>query len=294
MVDKSLPVNCSKCQSAPLVKKQSMNDEKTHHGISLGYSSNKVILNIHGSQLALELPTHSGGSRFMFQVERSILLQPYLLTTHVSMVMNSRTTYITCSSLCNMHNKCNGLFVVYMIHNVCVLGIVSSMFYLQNHRSNGVLDVYRWKGSVVENGVPAFLLCNNWADMSIHFELLTVNLEDIELYFVNQICRKVWLGGTPNLETRNPVDGGIQCSSSGPDQVPSSFNIPIYLKHSKSSNLSELHMQNKYSHIPDLCIPNQRLIGLTMRGRRYKKKSANNEMIVERDTSNEDHFMNMW
>ena len=92
--------------------------------------------------------------------------------------------------------------------------IVESMHFLSDeHMGEPYAHLWEWTGST-SSLLPDFLDCLSWEVIKPHFARVTVLASDIHFEFVNVVC-----GTVINPATRNDLDGGIQCSSSGPDKL---------------------------------------------------------------------------
>ena len=104
---------------------------------------------------------------------------------------------------------------------------------------DNVLEYYRWKGDLESIGVPTFCRCHNWDSFRQHFEWCRHSTKDISRFvFLNQIRGVPPFNLTIMEQTRNEIDGGIQCSPLGPDKWPipkPTFTIgqSFYLHHIK-------------------------------------------------------------
>ncbi len=92
------------------------------------------------------------------------------------------------------------------------------------------IDLFEWVGPVRCCGNPKFASIHElkcWSKISTYFLLREFNANDIELIFVNQI-RGIPIGNSPiSPSTRNKSNGGIQCSSSGPDIFSLQISSPF-------------------------------------------------------------------
>ncbi len=116
------------------------------------------------------------------------------------------------------------------------LGIVRSIFPMNDPPA---IDLLEWTGGVSDTGVPSFAspkFIETWDDISSHFTLREIDPGNVEIVFLNQV-RGIPIGNNPVSEnTRNCSDGGIQCSSDGPDIF--SPNVPTFSRNDNRSRFS--------------------------------------------------------
>jgi len=122
--------------------------------------------------------------------------------------------------------------------------------WMKNHFLRG----FCWNGDVSSDGVPGFAASPRtcWRDIESHFTLKTFLLSNIELKFVNQIAGPSILVQPIPPTTTNAADGGMQCSSSGPDifspSIPKAWNTG----NSQSLSLNSVPIQDFFS--PEICL----------------------------------------
>ncbi len=147
-------------------------------------------------------------------------------------------TFIESLQLC-LFRQCGQGSVVAFKRSFCndwKLGIVRSIFPMNVPPA---IDLFEWTGGVSDTGVPSFAslkFIEKWDDVSSHFTLREFDPKNVESVFLNQV-RGIPIGNNPVSENmRNCSDGGIQCSSSGPDIF--SPSVPSFSRNDNRSTFS--------------------------------------------------------
>ena len=66
--------------------------------------------------------------------------------------------------------------------------MISSYNYNLYSKTEDVVALYEWTGEVSATGSPLMFACNTWKELSVHFKLKTVQIDDVRGFFVNQVC----------------------------------------------------------------------------------------------------------
>jgi len=176
------------------------------------------------------LKTPSVGKKKVFLVENSNYLRAICINRRHTLDMSGPVTFIESSQLSKFMQCCNGSVAVFSYlpdDTPWWLGIVRGIFPMNIPPA---IDLFEWVGPLQCFGTPKFASIHEikcWSEISAHFLLREFNANDIEFIFVNQI-RGIPIGNSPiSPSTRNKSDGGIQCSSSGPDVFSPQIQSPF-------------------------------------------------------------------
>ena len=109
--------------------------------------------------------------------------------------------------------------------------------------SDGVLEegegsiwLWQWKGEsdnlelrlrLRSQFTPKLMLSQSWEELLTHMEYKKFRLNDIRMFYLNQIKGPVPLGLCIANDTRNHSDGGVQSSLIGPDLWESGNRRPL-------------------------------------------------------------------
>jgi len=223
------------------------------------YNSSSIeLLNSHiGDTVTTTLTTYSRGVRLLFQACGKSVFCTTQISTRIMLPLVGPFTLITCTSLSNMSQGCNGRFVMFKPKGLnddhWNFGVVASFEYLLME-NEAVMHLFQWTGSLLPSGTPEFVQALSWDEMSKHFELMKFTAANTEVQFVNQVQGIPMHGGCINSRTRNKTDGGIQCAPEGPDIVPSAIEVPTVIKQSLSKTLLHNSLSAKSISHPDMYV----------------------------------------
>ena len=57
-----------------------------------------------------------------------------------------------------------------------------------NGNSDDMVSIYEWKGACSTVGYPKMFECTNFDELSLHLKHRTFRINDVNAYFVNQVC----------------------------------------------------------------------------------------------------------
>ena len=167
-------------------------DESSTHSFHEGVDLSFVYDSCNDSTDNIKMTDcNSSGRRQLFEVSNSADLLSKSVSRQFKMDFEGRATFIQCTSLCFNCTRLRGSLVVYQKkESPCWrLGIVSLFKYSHNGSRNDMLTMYECIGDVVSNdGSPKMFECVSWEELSVHLNLVTLRIDDVNGYFVNQVC----------------------------------------------------------------------------------------------------------
>ena len=133
------------------------------------------------------------------------------------------------------------------------LVVISGLFNMRMNRDD-FIQFFEWIGSATL-GCPTCFRCSTWDQMKGDFMQRDLLLSCIHsLHFVNQVRGIAPMDGAIRQDTRNSVDGGVQCSLRGPDVL----NIPNpTFDPSKSITFKDCTISEGDTHYSNLLVPNK-------------------------------------
>ena len=155
------------------------------------------------------------------------------------------------------------------------LGIVRQLHYLDEgggQDGDGSIGLWKWKGEynnkegysnkvLYNQFTPQLVHSQSWGELLTHLEYNKFPLQDIRLYYLNQIKGPVPLGLSIPQDTRNQVDGGIQSSPGGPDLWRmDAAQVEAAQAHNESStniNFEQFKVDESDTPCPDLLVTNR-------------------------------------
>ena len=134
---------------------------------------------------------NSSGRRKLFEVSHGADLVASEVSTRFKMDFEGSATFMQCTSLCFNRTRLRGSLIVFQKkgESPCwKLGIVSLFKYSQNGSCDDMVTLYEWIGEVSRNGSPKMFECVTWDELSVHLNIVTLRIDDVNGYFVNQVC----------------------------------------------------------------------------------------------------------
>ncbi len=229
MITRSKAKKLCKYEEGELVddKKVTLSCQDAHglfRGINLANEQASISYDFAANNPSTRLDTYTKGGRFFFTVGSDCNLVPTKAVRRLKLPMEGRCTFLESTCMVNLRESCTGVVAVIKANpsSPWKLVVISA---LHDMMVNGedILEFYQWNGSTSSSGCPECFSYSNWDQMSAHFSKQELDVSQIHVaYFVNQVRGMVPMHGDIRPDTRNSVDGGVQCSTYGPDK----WNIP--------------------------------------------------------------------
>ena len=168
--------------------------------------------------------THGGGD--VWYPSPSGLLMHWRPTKRFTCPSHGDPLFIRASCIHSINRCYNGSLVAFLAKEDIGwrLGIVCQLHYLDEGGGpdgDGWIGLWKWKrehsNKESNQFTPQLMHSQSWGELLTHMEYDKFPLQDIQLYYLNQIKGPVPLGLSIPQDTRNQVDGGIQSSPGGPD-----------------------------------------------------------------------------
>lgn len=147
-------------------------------------------------------------------------LVPVKAEQRLRLPTHGECTFVENTCMVKLGEVCNGVVAAIQVlrDGPFKLTVISGLFDMRKD-GRDLLEYFEWNGAISQWGLPDCFLFDNWDQMKGHFVKRTVFVTDIHsAYFVNQVRGTVPMKGTLRSDTRNELDGGIQCSPLGPDK----------------------------------------------------------------------------
>ena len=192
---------------------------------------------------------------FFFDVGSDNNLVPNHVANRLLLPMEGRCSFLQSTCMVNLRASCMGVLAVYQayLNAPWKLIVISGLF---DMRRNGddTIQFFEWTGSST-SGCPQCFHYSSWDEMEGDFQQKELLLSQIKsFHFVNQMRGIVPMKGVIRQDTRNPVDGGVQCSALGPDVwcIPK----PTFYS-SKSITFKDCEIKSGDSSCSNLLVHNQ-------------------------------------
>jgi hypothetical protein len=158
-----------------------------HEGVDLSFVYDSSVESTDNIKMT---DCNSTGQRLLFFVSNSAHLFAKTVSRRFKMDDEGRATFIQCTSLCFNRSCLRGSLIVFQTtQSPCWrLGIVSLFKYSHNGSGDDMLTMYEWIGKVSKDGTPKMFDCVSWDELSVHLNLVTLRIDDVKGYFVNQVC----------------------------------------------------------------------------------------------------------
>ena len=191
-----------------------------HRGIDLSSNdiNGEICHDFDPNNKVTRVTTYTRGGRSFFVVGDSTDLIQVFVKNRVKIPNRGRVTFIQSTCLVGLGNSCVGCEAVIQLtpHSPWKYAIIQGLF---DKCIDGIdiLKYFEWNGTVDQDGCPVCFKMKTWAEMKSHFILKEVRCSDVhDFHFVNQVRGEVPLNGSILPNTKNDIDGGVQCSLNGP------------------------------------------------------------------------------
>jgi hypothetical protein len=133
--------------------------------------------------------TYTQGGAFMFYFSNDGTINQIKPRQRFMCSLYGSPLFIKSSCVSSLPRDCCGSLVFYKVKgtNKWNFAILSAVRYLQGEDESNYAYAYKWISSVCKEGVPKILTAINWEVMRPLVEDVCLNLEDVVMYFVNQV-----------------------------------------------------------------------------------------------------------
>eukprot|EP00984_Skeletonema_dohrnii_P018643 scaffold8747_cov78-Skeletonema_dohrnii-CCMP3373.AAC.1 len=254
-----------------------------HNSVQQLFPSKRAEPNFAGDVESIDeeyevLDVHCHGFRGLWSISDSTTLSYQSISSRVTMPKEGITTFIANTSVAKLPQGANGVFAVFRKKksDSWHLAVIESFFYL-NHDGTDKIHLFEWTGPLASSfGSAAFHSAITWDDLHPHFTRRMFELEEIDLFFVNQVRGNTFPNHTIPDVTRSDKDGGIQCHPDGPDVVPPSIVVPVE-REGRNMNVNLQTLATPKGIHPFL-LPNTMEATLRQRSRKRKSQKQQSDL----------------